>query len=95
MNAQCSLALIANISINRNDNDFLRMQGGSDEVVLGDDAFLLEKEGTSDVLFRLLSKESMLLNGKCLVIGALIGYRPQQVFLLAKYIYKSCALIKL
>nr|CCA21000.1 AlNc14C109G6320 [Albugo laibachii Nc14] len=35
------LALIASISINTNDNAFLRAKGESGEAVLGDDAFLL------------------------------------------------------
>ena len=31
-------------------------------------------------------RQSMLLNGKCLIVGTLIGYHPQQVFLLVNYI---------
>ena len=34
-------------------------------------------------------RQSMLLNGECLIVGTLIGYHPQQVFLLVNYIYKT------
>nr|CCA27623.1 AlNc14C608G12236 [Albugo laibachii Nc14] len=63
-------ALIDNISINTNDNTFLRGK-------------------RAQLMYNLYycQRQSMLLNRKCLVAGTLIGYHPQQVFLLVNYIY--------